>query len=1112
MGDKISLKEKDYIILICGDKGSYSSLRSLNAQLRKLSFKNIKTEFLKKDNFQGDGEFPLDEELSNYANSVEKYRGVILIMLAGKIGEGLLGAGELFDKGALCLIEAESDYISSPAAQSFLSTGKAHMEVGINDMGKLIELYFENPEEMKTFFNPRTQIVWEALSSQFQKHELDIRNFKQSFIFECLLKRLAVTKKDVKSYIRSMEQDPLEVNNFYDFLDIHSTKFLFDDYALYKELQEDFLPQLIKKAKDKIKIWNIGCSTGHVPVSLALIIHDYLISEGIKQEFSIFATDSNYNYLVSQGHLHGFFHLNELKNIPEKYHKYLVITQFNFSLVNDVRSNIIFSKQNIIQDQGFFNFNLVFCKNILFHLKESSQHNIWKKLNHAVKQGGYLIIDHESANTDEINQCFTEKGKLRKTFYECAGKETKNIISDFNTERINELDERLEKLSQNLSLNLSKEVSTEDQIVIDPNKDLLNSKKHLKKESFFRKILNKLIGPKENIPPQITTTIGQEKEIRYLEKIEALEKELELTKTSLSAASTMFEKTLEEQIQSSDDLKKVNKELTNLKDNLIKMVEERTEDLRKANQDLSTRQNQLEQTNKDLQVKSSLLKHTNLDLAKREGQLKEKTRDIQKSNKTLENLQKERALFFAKISHELRTPLNAILGFSDILLNKTGPTGGPQHKQFLESIYSSGKSLLNLVNSVHDFTKIDLQELSVIKQKINISKFLKELTTYYTNECANKGVMFFLDLSENFPHWIESDELRLRQVFDNILGNALKFTHDGHIGIVAKANFEEDKKDIFNIVFKIEDTGRGIEADKLDKLFKTFSQVHEPGTVQERGTGLGLYISQQIIEKLGGSINVTSSVGHGTIFTLALNNVPILQGEEEDKEKISYKFFGDRILIADDEPINISLYNAYLASHNLTIETALDGQELVEKAKNFRPSLIITDYKMPIMTGNEALKSIKKESQNVPMILVSALKVKENIKKEFQSFLQKPVEQQTFLKEISKYIKHEIVKNEVITLEVENIEFSIPENLSKNEKIILLEIKHNLEQAIQDTEINFVEKMAYELSQKIENTNLAPLIPWFNQLQIQASHFNIQGIEKLLREGLNKINSFKKAS
>ncbi|MDC0254908.1 hypothetical protein OAK75_08415, partial [Bacteriovoracales bacterium] len=178
------------LVLICGDKESSISLRSLNAQLRGLSLQSMDSRFLSRETFLTVDDLTLDETLAQYANESGKYQEIVLVLLQGTIGEGLMGAGELFDKGALCLIEAESDQERSSFAHTFLSTGKAHLELGIPEMGEFIELFLKHPEEVKTFFTPRNQIVWGALSAQLEERGLDIKAFKHSFIFEGVLKRV----------------------------------------------------------------------------------------------------------------------------------------------------------------------------------------------------------------------------------------------------------------------------------------------------------------------------------------------------------------------------------------------------------------------------------------------------------------------------------------------------------------------------------------------------------------------------------------------------------------------------------------------------------------------------------------------------------------------------------------------------------------------------------------------------------------------------------------------------------------------------------------------------------------------------------------------------------
>jgi CheY-like chemotaxis protein len=198
-----------------------------------------------------------------------------------------------------------------------------------------------------------------------------------------------------------------------------------------------------------------------------------------------------------------------------------------------------------------------------------------------------------------------------------------------------------------------------------------------------------------------------------------------------------------------------------------------------------------------------------------------------------------------------------------------------------------------------------------------------------------------------------------------------------------------------------------VDQDKFNRLFKTFSQVHEEGSVKESGTGLGLYISYEIVQQLGGWIEVHSKAGKWSLFTITLGDVKIFEGEDKQKENVRYKFFGETLLLADDAPINITLLESYLSPHHLKIETAKNGEELFEKAINLKPSLIITDFKMPLLNGHEALIKLKKNNINIPMILVSALKIEDDIRNEFQGFLQKPVEEEVFLEEIAKFLKHE---------------------------------------------------------------------------------------------------------
>ena len=477
----------------------------------------------------------------------------------------------------------------------------------------------------------------------------------------------------------------------------------------------------------------------------------------------------------------------------------------------------------------------------------------------------------------------------------------------------------------------------------------------------------------------------------------------------------------------------------------------------------------------------------------RTSELKKTNIDLKNSNTALEKTQNERSIFFASLSHELRTPLNAILGFSKILYSGIK---NHQQKEYINSISTSGRSLLRLVNSVHDFTKIELNELKIEKKRFNLEKVLTSSSLFFKSEAENKGISFSLEMDENLPSSIDSDELAFKQVLDNLLSNAIKFTNQGHIKIKVIVNYKKDSEDKCELIIHVEDSGYGLPTEKVESLFKPFSQVHKRSSFKERGSGLGLYISSKIIEDLGGKLKAISTPGKGSIFTINLSDVTY-SNEKVHADKFSYKFFGGTILIADDFPINIKLYKAYLSQYNLGVDTAKDGGELLEKAKKLKPNLILTDYEMPGLKGDEVLKKLREENINTPVILISAIKLEDSAKKIFQGFLQKPVDEETFLKTIAMFLKHE---EETQEEEVKNIshEFKIPDNLDKTDIEFLKVIQEKVKLWKEAMEISEIENESYLLKEKIQNTKLTFLLPFLNQLNMAASAFKIKAIESLL--------------
>jgi signal transduction histidine kinase/DNA-binding response OmpR family regulator len=554
------------------------------------------------------------------------------------------------------------------------------------------------------------------------------------------------------------------------------------------------------------------------------------------------------------------------------------------------------------------------------------------------------------------------------------------------------------------------------------------------------------------------------------------------------------------------------KNALNNEQNMTTLLEQYTKNLKEKNWELEILQ---------LQEKEDLLQLQKMydEIEKRKAYLEE---EVEKRTKDLKHSQEEKSLFFAKLSHELRTPLNAILGFSDIMLSLFQEDsikkerdqinkGNEQRTEYMECIKSSGHSLLKLINEIHDFTKIDLSKFKVFEEEMSLKNLLKNLSTFFLHQSQQKGLQFFLEIDDQLPTTIWSDEPRLKQVLNNVLGNALKFTTKGSITLKCYGTFYEDNKNIIDLHIIVLDTGVGIKKEKLKSIFKSFSQVHEENAVKDKGSGLGLFISEKIIENLRGSIQVESRFGHGSQFKINLKSVKVgKQNKQKFKTESIYKFFGETILVADDIPSNLTLIKAYLDPFDLDILTVSNGSELVQRSKDLRPSLIITDYNMPKMDGHAVMKELKstEETKNIPIIVLTAFKIEDSMKKEFQGFLNKPIEKNILLEKISDFLKHE---KRIISLETEiqkeKVSFLLPDLLNEDEIQILLKMKDEFKKSLELQDITAIENLCSSLKKDFEKTNLRGLINWVDTLYKEVESFHMEAMNDLLKQALHQIET-----
>src|SRR5688572_22670775 len=327
---------------------------------------------------------------------------------------------------------------------------------------------------------------------------------------------------------------------------------------------------------------------------------------------------------------------------------------------------------------------------------------------------------------------------------------------------------------------------------------------------------------------------------------------------------------------------------------------------------------------------------------------------------SLQQANRAKSVFLANMSHEIRTPMNAILGFSQLMLRDRDLT--PQQCQYLGTINRSGEHLLALINDVLEMSKIEAGRTTLNESTFDLPVLLHDLEMMFRVRTNEKKLSFSVELIGHVPQYIVTDINKLRQVFINVLGNAVKFTQQGGIGLRVRAERDGPTGPILRV--EIEDTGPGMSPDDQDKLFRHFEQT-KTGQLAGTGTGLGLAISREFICLMGGAITVNSQVGKGSIFAIQL---PLKEGQAQAVQikdnalhvlKLQPGQTMFRVLIADDIEDNRQLLAQLLAPVGFEIRLAHDGEQAVKEFERWRPHLILMDFRMPVMDGHEAIRRIR---------------------------------------------------------------------------------------------------------------------------------------------------------
>jgi two-component system, NarL family, sensor histidine kinase EvgS len=458
--------------------------------------------------------------------------------------------------------------------------------------------------------------------------------------------------------------------------------------------------------------------------------------------------------------------------------------------------------------------------------------------------------------------------------------------------------------------------------------------------------------------------------------------------------------------------------------------------------------------------------------------------------------------FLANMSHEIRTPMNAILGFTD-LLKKTPMT--TVQENYLNTIKSGGVTLLNIINDILDISKIEANKLDINYSYFDLNSLVFDLKQFFDEKLRTKNLDFLIRYDERSPRIIFLDELRLRQIFFNLVSNAIKFTESGGITISVISSDRADGH--IDLSIEVEDTGSGIKPEDTQRIFEAFEQASTHGESKMfQGTGLGLAITKRLTELMNGKISVVSEFGKGSRFIMAFSDVRydseahlrLIPGR---KDITSVIFQNAKILIADDIESNRMLLSEMCKSIGLDTIEADNGRSAIELAKLHVPDAILMDIRMPVMDGYEAISVIKNDNvlKRIPVIAVTASVMNSEAamidKNKFDGFIRKPVAMDELVLQLKNFLVHDIES------EKEGGE-NITDDKIKNKPALILQLKERIMPEIEAAKLkhNFghIKQTAAEMKNLASEHNSKKLLHFSEGLYRSVVKYDIEDIKVYL--------------
>ena len=377
-----------------------------------------------------------------------------------------------------------------------------------------------------------------------------------------------------------------------------------------------------------------------------------------------------------------------------------------------------------------------------------------------------------------------------------------------------------------------------------------------------------------------------------------------------------------------------------------------------------------------------------------------------------ERADREKSAFLANMSHEIRTPMNAILGFSELLQSSVEVE--PQ-RSYLRSIRDSGHNLLALINDILDLSKVESGRVEIVRVPLRLTELVASIKDVFEQRAKDADLALSITCPDDSPT-LMLDPPRLRQILVNLVGNAIKFTHSGSVNVVLEATPATEASADFLVT--VEDTGPGISEKELPKIFTPFGQGSTTDVIKHGGTGLGLSISRRLAQLMGGELNGENRKDGGARFTLKIPGVPTAPEGTESSDPFTARedstdfniISPKKVLIVDDNAINLQLLKGYFNETHHKITQATDGFTAIEFATSTLPDVILMDIRMPGMDGTEAFEKIRAQpdTAHIPIIAVTASSMRdeeEKLRSNFDGFARKPVSRESLFNEIVRVLK-----------------------------------------------------------------------------------------------------------